>query len=103
MLSGCHSANGPALPGTGLMGLTRAWLASGAQSVVGTLWNTPDDDGVLFSALYRNLHGAAHMDAARALRDAQLEMIHSGGRQARPEYWGAYFVIGNQGKAVLPQ
>jgi CHAT domain-containing protein len=103
VLSGCHSAAGAALPGTGVLGLTRAWLAAGAQSVVGTLWNTPDDDGVLFSALYRNLREAPQMDAALALRDAQLEMIHSGGRRARPEYWGAYFVIGNQGKAVLPQ
>jgi CHAT domain-containing protein/tetratricopeptide (TPR) repeat protein len=103
VLSGCHSAAGAPLPGTGVLGLTRAWLAAGAQSVVGTLWNTPDDDGALFSALYRNLHEAPQMDAPRALRDAQLEMIHSGGPRARPEYWGAYFVVGNQGKAVLPQ
>ena len=103
VLSGCHSAAGAALPGTGVLGLTRAWLAAGAQSVVGTLWDTPDDYGVLFRAFYRSLRASPHMDVARALRDAQLEMIHSGGRRARPEYWGAYFIIGNQGKAVLPQ
>jgi tetratricopeptide (TPR) repeat protein len=103
VLSGCHSAAGAALPGTGMLGLTRAWLAAGAQSVVGTLWDTPDDDGVLFSAFYRSLRESAQMDAPRALRTAQLEMIHSGTRRARPEYWGAYFVVGNQGKAVFPQ
>jgi CHAT domain-containing protein/tetratricopeptide (TPR) repeat protein len=102
VLSGCHSAAGAALPGTGVMGLTRAWLAAGAHSVVGTLWNTPDDDGDLFRALYQSLRRSVTFDAARALRDAQLEMIHSTGRRARPAYWGAYFVIGNQGKAVLP-
>ena len=103
VLSGCHSAAGQALPGTGVMGLTRAWLAAGAQSVIGTLWNTPDDDGALFGALYRSLRGSAEFDAARALRAAQMEFIRSGGRHARPEYWGAYFAVGNQGKAVRPQ
>ncbi|HUI78693.1 MAG TPA: CHAT domain-containing protein [Bryobacteraceae bacterium] len=103
VLSGCHSAAGAAIPGAGVLGLTRAWLAAGAQSVVGTLWNTPDDDGILFRAFYQSLHRSAEFDAARALRDAQLELIHSGGRWARPDYWGAYFVVGNQGKAVTPQ
>ena len=54
-LSGCHSAAGVALPGAGLLGLTRAWLAAGARSVVGSLWDTPDESGALFAALYRNL------------------------------------------------
>ena len=102
VLSGCHSAAGAELPGTGVMGLTRAWLAAGARSVVGTLWNTPDDDGTLFAALYRNLRGSSPMDPAGALRRAQIEMIHSGGPRARPEFWGAYFAVGDQGKAVLP-
>jgi CHAT domain-containing protein/tetratricopeptide (TPR) repeat protein len=103
VLSGCHSAAGAALPGTGAPGLTRAWLAAGAQSVVGSLWDTKDDDGALFSVLYRSLHAAGRLDAPRALREAQLAMIHSGGSQSRPGYWGAYFVVGNQGKSILPQ
>jgi CHAT domain-containing protein len=103
VLSGCHSAAGAALPGTGVPGLTRAWLAAGAQSVVGSLWDTKDDDGALFSVLYHSLHSAGRLDAPRALREAQLAMIHSDGSQSRPGYWGAYFVMGNQGKSKLPQ
>ena len=103
VLSGCHSAAGAALPGTGVPGLTRAWLAAGAQSVVGSLWDTKDDDGALFSVLYNSLHSAGRLDAPRALREAQLAMIHSDGSQSRPGYWGAYFVMGNQGKSKLPQ
>ena len=61
-LSGCHSAGGTALPGEGVMGLTRAWLAAGANSVVGSLWDTPDDDGQLFRELYRNLHAMGRLD-----------------------------------------
>jgi tetratricopeptide (TPR) repeat protein len=96
VLSGCHSAEGAQLPGTGLLGLTRAWLMAGAHSVIGSNWATPDESGALFSALYRNLSGERRNSAAAALRAAQLEMIRSGGWRARPSYWGAYFVVGSQ-------
>jgi CHAT domain-containing protein len=96
VLSGCHSAEGAQLPGTGLLGLTRAWLMAGAHSVIGSIWATPDESGALFGALYRNLSGERHSSPAAALRAAQLEMIRSGGWRAKPSYWGAYFVVGSQ-------
>jgi CHAT domain-containing protein len=96
VLSGCRSAQGAVLPGTGLLGLTRAWLAAGAQSVIGSRWSTPDDSGELFSALYRNLRRQAHPDAAEALRAAQVEMISAGGWRAKPRYWGTYLTVGSQ-------
>jgi CHAT domain-containing protein len=96
VLSGCHSAEGAQLPGTGLLGLTRAWLMAGAHSVIGSNWATPDESGALFGALYRNLSGERRSSAAAALRTAQLEMIRSGGWRAKPSYWGAYFVVGSQ-------
>jgi hypothetical protein len=96
VLSGCHSAGGAQLPGTGLLGLTRAWLMAGARSVIGSNWDTPDESGALFGALYRNLSGERGNSPAAALRAAQLEMIRSRGWRARPSYWGAYFVVGSQ-------
>jgi tetratricopeptide (TPR) repeat protein len=96
VLSGCHSAQGAQLPGTGLLGLTRAWLMAGAHSVIGSNWATPDESGALFGALYRNLSGERPSSPAAALRAAQLEMIRSGGWRAKPSYWGAYFVVGSQ-------
>jgi CHAT domain-containing protein len=96
VLSGCYSAQGAALPGTGLMGLTRAWLAAGARAVVSSRWPTPDEDGPLFQALYRNLRTGRRADPGEALRTAQLEMIRSGGWHAQPRYWGAYYLIGNE-------
>jgi CHAT domain-containing protein len=96
VLSGCYSAEGPALPGTGLMGLTRAWLTAGARAVVSSRWPTPDEDGPLFKALYRNLRTERRADPGQALRTAQLEMIRSGGWHAQPRYWGAYFVMGGE-------
>lgn len=94
VLSGCHSAQGAVAPGTGLLGLTRAWLAAGARNVIGSRWSTPDDTGPLFSALYRNLRGPQHPDTGEALRRAQVEMIRSGGWRANPQYWAAYLTVG---------
>ena len=96
VLSGCHSAAGAALPGTGLLGLTRAWLAAGARAVVGSRWSTSDDDGALFSAMYRRLRSQPRRGVAGALHAAQLEMIHSAGWRSSPSYWGAYFAIGSE-------
>jgi len=95
VLSGCHSAAGAVFPGTGLVGLTRAFLAAGAGAVVSSRWATPDDDGRLFAAFYAALGSRTPADAGGALREAQLSMIRSGGRRARPAYWGAYFLVGN--------
>jgi CHAT domain-containing protein len=92
-LSGCHSAAGAALPGIGLLGLTRAWLTSGARAVAGSLWDTPDSSGPLFAALYRSLSSGTAADVALALNSAQREMIRSGGWRSQPRYWGAYFVV----------
>jgi CHAT domain-containing protein len=96
VLSGCHSAEGTRLPGTGLLGLTRAWLMAGARSVISSNWATRDESGALFGALYRNLSGDRANSPAAALRAAQLEMIRSGDWRAKPSYWGAYFVVGSQ-------
>jgi len=95
VLSGCHSDAGRVLPGAGLLGLTRAWLAAGARSVAGSRWDTPDESGALFAALYRNLRSQPMPKPALALALAQREMIRSGGWRARPRYWGAYFMVGN--------
>ena len=63
VLSGCDSAEGTVLQGTGLMG-TDVRMAGGRreQSVVGSRWATPDEDGGLFRAFYRYLgeHRAAN-------------------------------------------
>lgn len=96
VLSGCHSGAGATLPGTGMLGLTRAWLMGGAQSVLASRWATPDEEGDLFHAFYRTLSGQRHADPTEALRAAQLEMIRAGGWRGQPRYWGTYFVVGNQ-------
>jgi CHAT domain-containing protein len=94
VLSGCRSGEGRELPGAGLQGLTRAWLSAGADTVIASHWSTFDSSGVLFGALYRYLSNHPELGPAAALRSAQLETFHSGGWQANPRYWGAYFALG---------
>jgi CHAT domain-containing protein len=96
VLSGCHSAAGDVLPGTGLLGLTRAWLTAGARTVVASRWPTPDESGPLFDAFYRNLGPEHSSGPGEALRTAQVQMIRNGGWRARPRYWAAYFAVGSK-------
>ncbi len=94
VLNGCESGRGPVLAGTGLMGLTRAWLAAGAQEVAASHWPVPDDNGEMFARMYRSLRGPlAGSPAAVALRQAQLEMLRAPDWRREPRYWSAFFVV----------
>lgn len=94
VLSGCGSGSADAPRGSGLMGLTRAWLAAGAAAVVATYWPTPDDHGALLSSFYRHLRDTA--PPAVALQRAQMDMLRSGDWRSQPRYWGAYFLAGTE-------
>ncbi|MCC6861402.1 MAG: CHAT domain-containing protein [Bryobacterales bacterium] len=89
------AATPPVLPGNELNRLTRAWLAAGADAVAATRWPSPDEDGRLFSSFYRRLRESADRDPAMALRQAQVEMLASGGWTSSPSYWASFFLVGN--------
>jgi CHAT domain-containing protein len=95
-LSGCSSGAAATLAGTGLMGLTRAWLTAGARAVVASLWPNPDDTGSIFLSFYRHLQARRGEGAALALRHAQMEMLRSNSWRSNPAYWASYFITGNQ-------
>ena len=80
VLSACDTALGAAVEGEGLMGLTRAFHLAGARTVVATLWGVGDSSTAdLMERFHRHL--SAGDPPARALRAAQLEILHgaSGG------------------------
>jgi CHAT domain-containing protein/tetratricopeptide (TPR) repeat protein len=95
VLSGCSSGKADIQPATGLMGLTRAWLAAGAGAVIATRWPTVDDDGAFFESFYRSLRQSGQMNPAAALQAASVEMLRSGTWRAKPSFWAGYFLIGN--------
>jgi tetratricopeptide (TPR) repeat protein len=94
-LSGCSSGRADALPGSGLMGLTRAWLAAGARAVIASHWATPDDSGALFIDFYKHFRETPEAGPAVALQRAQLDMLRAGGWRSNPQYWATYFVNGD--------
>jgi CHAT domain-containing protein len=94
VMDGCHSSQGDALPSAGLMGLTRAWIGAGAQAVLATAWDVPDDAAQsLMTNFYTSLRAARLRGAAFALRDAQLAVLHGGRGQQPVVRWAGYFLL----------
>jgi CHAT domain-containing protein len=100
VLSGCSSGQGKAVPSAGLLGLSRAWLLTGAAAVIASAWPTPDSSGRFFSSFYSHLHaqksGSLSQRAALALAETQLEMRHSSGFTSLPSYWAAYSIVSKE-------
>ena len=101
VLSGCHSAIGAVIRGSGSIGLVRAWMMSGAAAVVASLWPTPDESGAIFESFYRELRRDSGQpgrspvqSAAEALRRAQLEMLRTNSWRAQPKYWATFQITG---------
>lgn len=96
VLNGCSSGQAEVLPGAGLMGMSRAWLAAGARAVILTRWPTSDQDaGGVFLSLYSLYFHRAHgpVSFGVLLRRAQLEELHAGGARADPARWASYFCV----------
>lgn len=76
--------------GTGFRGLARAFLAGGAQGVIGSLWRVDDR---YTARLMEELHQAfdATGDAAGSLRAAQLRLLHGDDPVSRsPAAWAGF-------------
>lgn len=88
-LSACRSAGSRAFAGEGLVGLAWAFMHAGARNVIGGLWDVEDaSTSQLMEHLYRGLQKG--LDPARALREAKLELLHSGTAYKKPFYWAPF-------------
>jgi tetratricopeptide (TPR) repeat protein len=93
VLSACRTGMGDRTGGDDIVGLTQAVLYAGSPGVISTLWSIDDDAAaVLMEELYCRLLGGAAV--ADALREAQLQLLHSQ-RWNGPEYWGAFLLTGD--------
>lgn len=89
VLSACETARGD---DAAMMGLAGSAVQSGAVSALASLWPVDDRSTErLMSAFYA---AYATSSKAEALRQAQLSLIHAGGRSAEPHYWAAFAMIG---------
>ena len=93
VLSSCDSAVGQAAPGREVSSLASAFLASGASSVVATLWPVEDDVSAAFFARFYPLL-LQHQSISQALRQARLDCL-ANPRLRQPAGWGAYQLIGD--------
>jgi CHAT domain-containing protein len=90
VLSACGTGLGREVPGEGVVGLPRAFLHSGAERVVVSLWNVLEGDTAeLMTRFYRKLRDG--LPAAAALRSAQASMISDG---YRPQSWAGFVLQG---------
>src|ERR1700742_1551942 len=88
-ISACYGSGLRAYAGEGLVGLSWAFLRSGAHNVIGALWEVSDNSTPqLMDRFYGSLQKGQH--PAEALREAKLEMLHSQGTFRRPYYWAPF-------------
>ncbi|MDH3198097.1 MAG: CHAT domain-containing protein [Candidatus Krumholzibacteria bacterium] len=95
VMSACESATGRVTRGEGVLGLSRAFLASGAGAVVASLWAVSDEStAALMRTAYERMLGQKK-PAAEALQFARAELMDDP-RYQHPFYWSPFIVIGTE-------
>jgi len=92
VLSACDTAVGGISESDDVQSLARAFLISGARSVVASLWKVDDAaTQALMTRFYENMFGG--MTTAEALSDAQA-YIRQQPEWSAPRYWAAFVLVG---------
>lgn len=95
VLSACESGRGDAVRGQGVLGLRRAFLLAGAESVVATLWRVDDTQTAYFMRqFYAQL--TKGVDRVTALQKAMQKMLNTQGLD-QPHLWAPFVLIGQEG------
>ncbi|HVP85603.1 MAG TPA: CHAT domain-containing protein [Rhizomicrobium sp.] len=97
VLSACNTAeSGDTLGGGALQGLSDAFFAAGARSVLASHWEVPSNaTETLMIGLFDASNAA---DLAQGLRRSQLHLIAQAST-AHPFYWAAFTIIGDDRSA----
>jgi CHAT domain-containing protein len=92
VLSGCETALGREIAGESPIGLSHAFLGSGARAVMATLWQVPDTaTAALMRDFYRELLFGGNA-APVALARAQMR-LRSQPRWADPYFWAGFQLV----------
>ncbi len=90
VLSACQTMSGKVYPGEGLMGLSRAFLASGTRNVVATTWAIGPSSAQLMQVFYTQVEQGRN--TAAALRSAKLALRRDA-TTAHPFYWASFVLV----------
>ncbi|MBI3813583.1 MAG: CHAT domain-containing protein, partial [Nitrospinae bacterium] len=90
VLSACETGVGDVKNGEGVFGLKRAFILSGAKTLVMSLWSVPSAETTEIMTEFYTLmsEGKSKSDA---LRQAKLNMMK---KKPNPFYWGAFVMTG---------
>ena len=85
------------MDGEGVFGLRRAFQRAGAQTIVMSLWQVPDQEtAVLMDGFYRRwCGGVSKLDALRESTLDLLERLRSERGRSHPLLWGGFILMGN--------
>jgi len=96
VLAACGTIRGSTVHIDGMPSIGRAFIAAGAATVIGTLWDIDDRrSAALFERIHRDVSSGTPV--AQAVRDAQLHAIRSSDpATAHPKTWGCLTVMGRR-------
>ena len=100
VLSCCHSARGKILKAEGVVGIARAFLGSGARSVLMSLWAVDDEATKAFMNVFYQclIHGK--MSASEALHHA-IKKTRESPQYKDFKYWAPFVLLGDDVKVGL--
>ena len=96
ILSCCHSGRGRILKGEGVVGIARAFLASGARSVLISLWAIDDEATMVFmKSFYQHLKEGK---TASAAIHQTMEFLRESEKFSEMRYWAPFQLLGDDVK-----
>lgn len=99
ILSCCHSARGKILTAEGVIGIARAFLGSGARSVLMSLWAVDDEATKAFMNVFYKCLVHGKMSASEALHHA-IKNTRESPKYEDFRYWAPFVLLGDDVKVV---
>lgn len=95
VLSACESGRGRLSRSEGVVGLSRAFMASGARSIVASLWAVSDQSTSVFMEMFYDKMLDDKEPAGEALNEARFALMNDPA-YAHPFYWSPFILIGSE-------
>ena len=95
VLNACKTLQGNKVQGEGIMSLSRGFFASGAKSVVASLWNSNDRSSQeIITSFYEQLKNKRSKDEALSFAKRAYVRSHHGS-ETSPYYWASITITGD--------